>query len=165
VFTIGTSVTGDTVADTDAKTKAVWVNPTIDAGVIPIGSVSVGNFVWRDVNGDGLQGPIDRGVRGAKLSIRTINGLPVYNVQGKLVRPQTTKKNGKFLFTNLPPGRYVVSIKYPKGFVPTVKNKPNRRRNSSSYRAFSRNLSPGQSDLTLDFGVVGSRTWLIPRAR
>jgi hypothetical protein len=38
----------------------------------------------------------------------------------------------------------VVSIKYPKGFVPTVKNKPNRGRNSSSYRAFSRNLSPGQ---------------------
>ncbi len=164
VFTIGTSVTGDTVADTDAKTKAVWVNPTIDAGVIPIGSVSVGNFVWRDVNGDGLQGPIDRGVRGAKLSIRTINGLPVYNVQGKLVRPQTTKKDGKFLFTNLPPGRYVVSIKYPKGFVPTVKNKPNRGRNSSSFRAVSRSLSAGQSDLTLDFGVVRSRTWLIPRA-
>jgi hypothetical protein len=165
VFTIGTSVTGDTVADTDAKTKAVWVNPTIDAGVIPIGSVSVGNFVWRDVNGDGLQGPIDRGVRGARLSIQTAKGLPVYNIQGKLVRPQVTKKDGKFLFTNLPPGRYVVTIQYPKGFLPTVKNKPNRGRNSSSHRASSLDLSAGQSDLTLDFGVVRSRMWLIPNTR
>jgi hypothetical protein len=165
VFTIGTSVTGDTVADTDAKTKAVWVNPTIDAGVIPIGSVSVGNFVWRDVNGDGLQGPIDRGVRGAKLSIRTINGSPVYNVQGKLVRPQTTKKDGKYLFTNLPPGKYVVTIAYPNGFVPTVKNRPKRGSNSSSHRVSTLDLSAGQSDMTLDFGVVRSRMWFIPNTR
>jgi hypothetical protein len=163
VFTIGTSPAGDTIADNDAKTKAVWVNPTIDAGVIPIGSVSVGNFVWRDINGDGLQGPIDRGVRGARLSIRTMEGSVVYDIQGKPVRAQTTKKDGKFLFTNLPPGKYVVTITYPNGFVPTVKNRPNRGKNSSSFRAVSLSLSAGQSDLTLDFGVVRSRTWLIPR--
>jgi hypothetical protein len=36
VFTIAASVTGDTVADTDGDTVAVFVNPTIDAGVVPV---------------------------------------------------------------------------------------------------------------------------------
>jgi hypothetical protein len=165
VFSIGTSTTGDTVADTNPNTKAVWVNPTIDAGVIPDISVSVGNFVWRDVNGDGLQGPIDRGVKGAKLSITTADGRPVYDISGALVAPQITKKDGKFLFTHLPPGKYVVSIKYPKGFVPTTKDRPIRGRNSSSFKAQSMNLAAGTTDLTLDFGVVGLRSGVLPVTR
>lgn len=55
VFTIGSSVAGDTVADSDSSTLATFVDPTIDAGVVPRGSVSVGNFVWRDRNGDGIR--------------------------------------------------------------------------------------------------------------
>jgi hypothetical protein len=165
VFTIGTSVAGDTVADTNPNTKAVWVNPTIDAGVVPDVSVSVGNFVWRDLNGDGLQGPSDRGVRGARLSIRTADGQLVYDIRGNLVKPQVTKKDGKYLFTGLPPGRYVVSIKYPKGFGPTTKDRPHRGRNSSTLRAQSLNLPAGASDFTLDFGMVGLRAGVLPVTR
>jgi hypothetical protein len=36
VFTIAASVTGDTVEDTDDGTVAVFVNPTIDAGVVAV---------------------------------------------------------------------------------------------------------------------------------
>lgn len=161
VFTIESSVTGDTVADTNASTLATFVNPTIDAGVIPT-SVSVGNFVWRDRNGDGLQGRIDRGVAGAVLRIFDAQGKPAIDINGRRVSPQTTKKDGKYLFTNLPPGKYTVRITYPKGFVPTTKNRPNRARNSSSYRATTKILSLGESDLTLDFGVVGARRSYLP---
>ena len=165
VFTIGTSTSGDTVADTDPKTTAVWVNPTIDAGVVPVGKVSVGNYVWRDLNGDGLQGPADHGVKGAKLTLRTADGKPVYDVNGKLVKSQVTKKDGKFLFADLPPGQYVVSITYPTNFFPTTKDRTDRGLNSSSFKATSRVLAAGEKDLTLDFGMVSRSTKILPATR
>jgi protocatechuate 3,4-dioxygenase beta subunit len=164
VFTIEDSVSGDTASDTSSATLATFVNPTIDAGVVS-DTVSVGNMVWRDRNGDGIQGRIDRGVAGAVLRIFDALGKPARHVNGRLVRPQTTKKDGQYLFTNLPPGRYTVRIAYPKGFVPTTKDKPDRVRNSSSHRSNSVNLAGGTSDLTLDFGVVRRRAYLLPGTR
>lgn len=129
------------------------------------GSVSIGDYVWRDRNGDGLQGPIDRGVRGAILRLTTSSGGTVTDIFGKEVKPIITKKDGKYLFTHLPPGQYVVKITYPTGFKPTVPNKPNRARNSSTDRAVSLDLRAGQSDRTLDFGVVGSSAGILPPTR
>lgn len=165
VFTIGSSASGDTVADTDSTTNATFVNPTIDAGVVPKGSVSVGNFVWRDRNGDGIQGPADTGVKGAVLTLRNADGTAVRDVWGRLVKPQTTKKDGKFLFKDLPPGQYVVDIAYPTGHWPTTKDRPGRGKNSSSFRAKSLNLSAGESDTTLDFGTVRNLLRVLPATR
>jgi hypothetical protein len=165
VFTIGSSASGDTVADSDSATNATFVNPTIDAGVVPKGSVSVGNFVWRDRNGDGIQGPADTGVKGAVLTLRNADGTAVRNVWGRLVKPQTTKKDGKFLFKDLPPGQYVVEIAYPTGHWPTTKDRPGRGRNSSSFAARSLSLNAGESDMTLDFGTVRRQVRVLPATR
>jgi hypothetical protein len=78
----------------------------------------------------------------------------VYDIRGNLVKPQVTKKDGRYLFSLLPPGKYEVAIAYPKGFVPTTKNRPYRGRNSSTLKSQSVNLSAGASDLSLDFGMV-----------
>lgn len=127
--------------------------------------VSVGDLVWRDRNGDGLQGPIDKGVAGAILRIYDSKGKPAVDINGKTVKPQRTKKDGKYLFTNLPPGRYTVKITYPKGWMPTVPNKPVRAKNSSSRREVSRTLRAGQRDLTLDFGMVTIKNGRLPSVR
>ena len=165
VFTIGSSAGGDTVADTDTATLATFVNPTIDAGVVPRGLVSVGNFVWRDRNGDGIQGRADSGVKGAVLTLRNVDGSPVTDAFGRAVRPQKTKKDGKYLFQNLLPGKYVVSIAYPTGHWPTTKNRPGRGRNSSSFSATSVTLRAGESDTTLDFGTVRHSVTVLPATR
>lgn len=165
VFTIGRTTTGDTVADTDSSTKALWVNPTIDAGVVPKAGVSVGNLVWRDLNGDGLQGPADRGVKGAVVRIYNLDGTPVTDINGKAVKAQTTGKDGKYLFTNLPAGQYKVSITYPGGWMPTTPNRSNRGLNSSSFSTKSRALASGESDLTLDFGMVRNTAGRLPATR
>ncbi len=167
---LGTSAasTLDTSIDSNATTVASYpqintlvmlagVNDhTYDVGFVrgAGGGVSVGNYVWRDLNGDGYQGKADGGIKGAVLSIRTASGQPVTDLSGKLVKSITTKADGKYLFTNLPAGQYTVTISYPRGYIPTTANRSGRGVNSSSVTAKSLYLANGASDLTLDFGVV-----------
>ena len=165
VFTIGSSASGDTVADTDSATTATFVNPTIDAGVVPKGTVSVGNLVWRDRNGDGIQGKRDGGVKGAVLRLFNADGTPVTDAFGRAVKAQTTGKDGRFLFRNLLPGKYVVKITYPKGWLATTNERSGREKNSSAFRAASRTLTAGQSDTSLDFGMVRRSVGLLPATR
>lgn len=48
-------------------------NPTIDAGYYPIGSL--GNYVWRDLNGNGLQDePANQGINGKQVYLYKDNG-------------------------------------------------------------------------------------------
>jgi hypothetical protein len=129
------------------------------------GGVSVGNYVWRDLNGDGYQGKADKGIKGAVLTIRTVTGQQVTDLNGKLVKSVTTKADGKYLFTNLPAGQYVVSIQYPRGYIPTTANRTGRGVNSSTSSAKSTVLPTGASDLTLDFGVVYRSITMLPATK
>jgi protocatechuate 3,4-dioxygenase beta subunit len=132
-------------------------DPTLDFGFYKPASnesVEVGNYVWKDRNGNGLQGPGDTGIKGAVLSITDSDGVPVRDIFNRLVRPQTTKSDGKYLFKNLVPGKYIVKIRYPDNYFPTTRDKKDRGLNSSTIKATSVYLNGGESDLTLDFGVV-----------
>jgi hypothetical protein len=142
-------------------------DPTLDFGFYKP-SVSVGNRVWRDRNGDGIQGPDDVGLGGLKLTIRGVDGKPVRDVYGRPVKPLRTKSDGSYLFKDLPPGQYQVEIAYPKGYLPTTEGRPDRGLNSSTLYAKSKVLTAGQTDITLDFGVVsrpGQTFQLLPATR
>jgi len=129
--------------------------PTIVPSRIP--AASVGDWVWRDVKGDGYQNRKDWGISGVLVILRTIDGRKVVDLFGNTVKPQRTDKKGKYRFDDLPEGRYVVSVRYPKGLYPTTANRRGRSRNSSTTRAVSRYLRLGQHDGTLDFGMVGRK--------
>jgi flagellar hook assembly protein FlgD len=119
--------------------------------------VTVGDRVWRDANGDGYQNFTDLGIADVKVSIRTASGEVVVDINGNEVGPQLTDKNGKYKFTDLPAGKYKVTVEYPKGFRPTIANRKGREKNSSTNTAMSRQLALGESDNSLDFGMVGRR--------
>jgi protocatechuate 3,4-dioxygenase beta subunit len=159
-FWIDADEFGDTVADTDPATRAVFVNPTIDAGFIRLAlasvpSVSVGDYVWWDTNGDGRQDATDVPLEGVSLTIETLNGGRVLDVNGNLVGPTLTDAKGWYSFDNLPLGQYVVRVQNPAGFKPTVANVGNLEGDSSTITATSRNLTlGGERDPTLDFGFV-----------
>jgi hypothetical protein len=129
--------------------------PTIVPSRIP--AASVGDWVWRDVKGDGYQNRKDWGISGVLVTLRTVDGREVTDLFGNTVKPQRTDKNGKYRFDDLPEGQYVVSVRYPKGLYPTTADRPGRSRNSSTTRAVSRYLRLGQHDGTLDFGMVGRK--------
>lgn len=126
---------------------------TFDAGFVA--PVSVGNYVWIDTDRDGIQDVGESGVAGAVLTLTDINGNPVTDIYGQMVTSQTTAADGGYLFENLLPGQYIVSITYPEGYVPTAAQQGSNTANDSNTNTVtSVVLLSGESDLTLDFGVI-----------
>jgi uncharacterized repeat protein (TIGR02059 family) len=130
--------------------------PTIVPTSVP--SATVGDKVWRDLNGDGYQGPGDGGIAGVTVKLLTVKGKPVKDLFGKTVKPMVTDARGAYRFTGLPAGRYKVIVTYPADFRSTIPDRPGRDKNSSTTQALSKVLKIGQSDLSLDFGMVPKMT-------
>jgi hypothetical protein len=92
---------------------------TLDFGfVVPM--VSVGDFVWWDTDRDGIQDDGEPGIAGVTLTITTSTGGAVTDVFGNPVTTTVTDANGFYLFENLPPGTYVVTVTDPVGLIPTI---------------------------------------------
>ena len=95
-------------------------NPTIDAGLVPTGSASLGNYVWFDYNGDGVQNeaPFD-GVNGVTVELYVDNGDGSPGAGDTLVATQATADDvngfpGHYRFDGLAPGvPYYVKFSVP----------------------------------------------------
>jgi hypothetical protein len=111
---------GNDTKDSDAnpntgKTDNFSLNPgddikTIDAGYFKL--ATIGDFVWRDINANGIQDPGELGVGGITVNL---NGVAGDNTIVNL--SQVTSPNGIYLFTNLKPGIYTVQVIKPLGFL------------------------------------------------
>jgi protocatechuate 3,4-dioxygenase beta subunit len=78
-------------------------NPTIDAGLTVLALAGCGNYVWYDVNQDGLQDPSEVGVPGILVTLYGADGTTV-------VATTTTDGNGAYTFTQLTPGNYEIGF-------------------------------------------------------
>jgi hypothetical protein len=130
--------------------------PTIVPTTVP--SVTLGDKVWRDLNGDGYQGPGDGGIEGVTVKLLTVKGKVVKDLFGKTVKPVVSDANGAFRFTGLPGGRYKLIVTYPDNYRPTIPDRPGRDKNSSTTQAITKVMKIGQTDLSLDFGMVPKMT-------
>ncbi|MEQ1553672.1 MAG: SdrD B-like domain-containing protein, partial [Ferruginibacter sp.] len=79
---------------------------TIDFGMYKVSSI--GNYVWNDVNANGVQDATEVGIAGA-----TVNLL---NATGTVINTTTTNASGAYSFTNLAPGTYGVGFVTPTGY-------------------------------------------------
>ncbi len=87
-------------------------NNTYDFGFYP--TATIGDFVWNDLNGNGVQDAGEPGISGV-----TVNLL---NSAGTVVATTTTNASGAYSFTNVVPGTYSVTFTTPGGFTPTGSN-------------------------------------------
>ena len=115
------SPTGNGSADKDsngAKTTVVVKDAddvTIDSGFYKEEKTyTIGDYVWEDVNEDGVQGADEKGIANVTVTLK--------DAEGKLVQTVQTDDQGKYAFTNLANGDYTVEFETPAGYVPTKLN-------------------------------------------
>lgn len=123
--------------------RSPTTNNTIDAGLFRKGSI--GDRIWRDSNGNGIQDSGEPGISGITLKLfRDLNGNgAIDSNETTPVATKTTDTQGNYLFGDLAPGKYIVDVVsgVPSGAVLTGGTDP---------RAVT--LTSGQSFLNADFG-------------
>jgi len=161
---------GDDTLDSDANQNGISnlvtlnagdSNLDVDAGLIVLSSL--GNFVWHDLDGDGIQDGNEPGLENVRVELR--------NRLGFLVDIMLTDSNGFYLFEELTPGDYYVTIVYPEGFTATLANQGTNDGNDNDVDNSNGegstaiiNLSAGENDLSLDAGLyqcilIGDNVW------
>ena len=132
-------------------------NLTIDAGFF--GCTTLGNFVWEDLNANGLQDEGEPGIDGV-----TVN---LYDENGDIVQTRITENGGEYLFTNLWPGQYQVEFVAPEGYTTTTANAGDDELDSDAVNGLSDvvTLASCGQDLTIDAGYyrlasLGDFVWV-----
>lgn len=138
----------DNDGDTDRNS-----NLTVDFGIFQ--PAALGDRVWNDLDSNGQQDPGETGVPNVIVELRDGNGA--------LIITTTTAADGTYLFPNLPPGTYTVGFtNIPPGSSFTTPNTGPDGGDSDADPATGRTgqytLVPGQTDLTVDAGLVGVPT-------
>jgi len=113
-------------------------------------SASLGDFVWNDLNADGIQDVGEPGIDGV-----TVN---LYSSNGTLIRTTTTANGGLYLFDDLTPGDYYVEFIPPAGYVISPQDQggndgADSDANPSSGQTIPTTLVSGENDLTWDAGL------------
>ena len=138
---LGSSVDGNIGEDTLVGAGS-FVSVALDA--------EIGDEVFLDENADGINDPGEPGVPGV-----TVNLL---DEAGTVVDTTTTDDDGNFLFTT-PPGVFIVEFVPPAGFDitrPLQGQDPSVDSNATPLTGRSEPvvLNPGDSDLTIDAGLL-----------
>lgn len=169
-------LTGSDADRTSGKTTTVTLtfasggtsrdNRSLDAGLIST-RAALGNYVWLDTNGDGVQDAAEAGIPGVTVILYASDGTTV-------LASTITDQNGKYLFPNLNAGSYVVGFSTIPGSLQfTQQNTPGDNGNNTNSDADPVTgksavivLSAGETDLTIDAGVrpaptatVGDYVW------
>ncbi|MDX9708223.1 MAG: SdrD B-like domain-containing protein [Trichloromonas sp.] len=105
---------------------------------------SIGDFVWNDLDRDGIQDANESGIGGVTVTLL---------MGGETVATTTTDADGAYLFSGLCAGDYTVTVATPDGYMPS----PSLQGGDA---ALDSNGSPADvalstdnsSDLTIDFG-------------
>jgi uncharacterized repeat protein (TIGR01451 family) len=146
----------DTAGRTAVTTLGVGENDvTWDAGLIPPAPqvASMGDFVWRDTNENGIQDVGESGFPNV-----TVN---LYTAGGTLVSTTTTNSSGFYRFTGLTPGDYFVEFVLPGSsytFAPANQGGSDdldSDTDTTTGRTAVTTLVVGENDLTWDAGLIG----------
>ena len=147
------AVTGDPWGALDARSVATITNASRldqDFGFQPTGSGSIGDLVWKDLNGDGLpSGAQEAGISNVLVSLYAdFDGDGIY----VLLRTTNTSSAGAYLFSGLPDGAYRVAVDAADADLPT--GPFGNVYYPTTATSFEVALSGGNAYLDADFGFA-----------
>ncbi|MCB0617934.1 MAG: carboxypeptidase regulatory-like domain-containing protein, partial [Saprospiraceae bacterium] len=127
---------------------------------------SIGNYVWEDVNANGIQDDGPTGIGGVKV---TLTGTDQYG--NPVMDMQFTAPDGSYLFDNLIPGDYKLTFETPAGYTTTDVNQGgNDAADSDANPAMGgmtvvETLTSGENNTDYDAGYylpaeLGNYTWI-----
>ena len=156
LFAAPCNVGSDDMIDNDCSPASVTLVTTtndmsVDFGYCDEFGNSLGDFVWNDLDCDGLQDPGEPGISGVTVFIETDLGV--------LVDQVVTDGQGGYMFLGLGPGTYMIEVDQstlPPGFVLApcmVGTDPALDNNCTP--AIVTVVSP-MNDLTIDFGFCST---------
>src|SRR5205085_201621 len=109
------ATTSDKDSDNPAGTQVTLPiggsDQTIDFGFVPPAAGQIGDFVWKDLNGNGVQDAGEPGIAGLTVTLG-----------GTASGTTTTDGSGHYLFTGLSHGSYTVTVATPSGFSASPSN-------------------------------------------
>lgn len=125
-----------------------WVGATLSVPNPPLGAL--GDFVWHDLDADGIQDAGEPGIPGVTTRL--------YDCAGNLVATTTTNANGLYLFTSLAAGGYRVEFVQPAGFVFSpadqgANDAVDSDANTTTGMTGCYTLAEGETNLTVDAGL------------
>jgi len=138
------------------------VNATVEL-MMPACFGRVGDLVFEDADGNGIQDPSEPGVPGVRVEL--------YNDNDVLMEIQITDPDGRYLFEDVREGNYYVKFVNPDGFTGTDPARGGNSNNDSNVDhtqgegttpMFS--VSPNENELSIDYGVyrcvqIGEQIW------
>lgn len=101
--------TGDVIHNTPTMITNIG---QVDGNIasLYVHSAELGDYVWYDMNGDGLQDLTDVPAAGVTVNLLDATGAPVMESDGVTPRTTTTNGSGLYLFTGLMEGDYIVEF-------------------------------------------------------
>lgn len=117
--------------------------------VDPAKPADLGNYVWLDENGDGLQDAGEPGIAGVRVLLK--------DAAGDVLEIQVTDFNGGYLFEKLEPGTYTVELdpaSLPFGVTQSVNPVLAAADLGNQSLPYAVDLASGEVNLTADFGFV-----------
>jgi len=121
----------------------------------------LGNFVWHDLDSDGIQDAGEPGIAGAVVELfDPVDGI-IGNSNDMSRGVQVTDANGQYTFSNTVPGSYYLEFRTPVGFAFTTQDAGGNDvldsdANTSTGRTAIFNFSGAQNDTDRDAGLVGA---------
>ncbi len=124
-------------------------NRDVDAGLVAIQYAAIGDFVWEDLNRNGIQDAGEPGIAGVLVEL--------HDCAGNKLDEMLTDENGKYLFDNLLAGDYKLRFTAPADYFFTLQNQggdPEKDSDADSNGwTVCTTLDPGETDRSWDAGL------------
>ncbi len=117
------------------------------------GTNSIGDTVWLDINGDGIQGVGESGLGGVTVQLTWAGEDGILGTADDDVFGMQTAPDGTYLFDGLPPGDYVVVVAGLPGSLTNTFDEDGDLDSSTPVT-----LNDGDLHLTADFGYQGNNS-------